>query len=365
MTRKHDGVGLQVVADLFERRILEQRLERRERFIHRELRSVVHALMAERKIPRRVRGMRERDADDGRRDRGAVGEHAQREAARGAQLPHELGQFLGRCHEPVVARGCFGRRRVLHHERTESELGEEGVRVRRRRPAVLEIADIEFHGNVGVDAQQLAARQRFSPVREQRLAVFFLRHVRRPLEERVERSVRGDQLARAFFADAGDALDVVDRVAHQREDVHDLLRHHAEFFLHAGGVVPRAFVPRVEHANPVAHELEEVLVSRHDRHAVAFRCRPLRHRADHIVGFVARVRDDGDAERLAGAVHERNLHGEVVGHGRPVRLVVGGQIVAKRAPGQIEGRGDELRRVLVEELPQHRDENINGVGGRA
>ena len=76
--------------------------------------------------------------------------------------------------------------------------------------------------------------------------------------------MRRDQLARALLADAGHALDVVDRVAHERQHVDDLVGPHAELFEHAGGVVPRAFVARVVDGDAVADELEEILVARDD-----------------------------------------------------------------------------------------------------
>src|SRR6185295_9507280 len=46
-----------------------------------------------------------------------------------------------------------------------------------------------------------------------------------------------------------------------------------------------------------------------------------------------------------------------------VRFVVGDEIVAKRAARQIEGRGDVFRLVLVQQLAEHRDEDVDRVGG--
>ena len=132
-----------------------------------------------------------------------------------------------------------------------------------------------------------------------------------------------------------------------------------------GGVVPGAFVARVEDADAVADELEEVLVARDDRDLEAGRRRLLRQRADHVVGFVAFGGEDRHAERLARRVHHRDLHRELVGHRRAVGFVVGDQVVAEGAAGQIERRGDVLRLVLVEQLPQHRDEDVDRVGGLA
>ena len=181
----------------------------------------------------------------------------------------------------------------------------------------------------------------------------------------VERSVLADQLFRAFLADARHALDVVDGVAHQRHDVDDLVGPDAELFHDAGRVVPRAVVSGIEHADAVAHELEEVLVHRDDGDVEAIGDGRFDQRADHIVGFVAIGGEDRDAERLAGGVHHRNLPGQLVRHRRAVGLVVGDQVVAEGPARQIERRGDVLRLVLPQQHPEHRDEDVDRVGGLA
>ena len=88
------------------------------------------------------------------------------------------------------------------------------------------------------------------------------------------------------------------------------------------GVVPAAFVARVVDADAVAHQLKEVLVAGDDRDLVTFRRRPLGHCPDHVVGFVALVGDDRYAKRFAGAMDERDLTGELVGHRLAIGLVV-------------------------------------------
>jgi hypothetical protein len=113
------------------------------------------------------------------------------------------------------------------------------------------------------------------------------------------------------------------------------------------------------------HELKEILIHGHDDHVVAlgggFRCQC----SDHVVGFVALGGEDGHTEGLAGGVDQRNLHGQVVGHRRAVGLVVGDHVVAKRATGEIERGGDVFGVMVVDQLPQHRDEDVHGVGRRA
>ena len=181
-------------------------------------------------------------------------------------------------------------------------------------------------------------------------------------EEVLERSVGRDQLAGALVADAGHPFDVVDRVAHQGHHVDDLLRRDAEFLLHAAGVVPGAFVARIEDADAAADELKEVLVHRDDRDVESRRRRLDRQRADDVVGLVALGGEDRNAERFAGGVHHLDLLRELVRHRRPVGLVVRRQVVAKRAAGEIEGGGDVLRLLLVHQLPQHVHEDVDGVG---
>ena len=177
-----------------------------------------------------------------------------------------------------------------------------------------------------------------------------------------ERSVFDDQFTRAFLADARHAFDVVDRVAHQREDIDDLLGRDAEFLAHAGRVIPRTFVPRVEDAEAVVHELEEVLVHRHDRD-VESGCSSLgRQRSDDIVGFEPLGVENRNAKRFAGGVHDGNLHSELVGHRRAIGFVVLHEIVAERPAGEVEGSGDVFRFVVGDQLPEHRDEDVDGVG---
>ena len=183
--------------------------------------------------------------------------------------------------------------------------------------------------------------------------------------EVVERAVFHDELARALLADPGHALDVVDRVAHEREHVDDLLGRDTELLLHGSRVVPRAFVARVEHTQAVVHELVEVLVHRHDDDVEACGGRLHGQRPDDVVGLIILGIQNGYAQRFAGGVNHRNLHGQLVGHRRAEGLVVRHDVIAKGPAGQIE-RGRDVRRLVVRyELPQHRHEDVDRVGRHA
>ena len=139
----------------------------------------------------------------------------------------------------------------------------------------------------------------------------------------------------------------------------------AELLLHALGVVPGAIVARVVDGDAVVHELEEVLVAGDDRDLEAGRHRLRRQRADHVVGLVASRGDDRHAERLAGFVDPGDLLGEIRRHRRAVGLVVGDELVAERRSRQIERGGDELRMMVLDQLAQHRHEDVDGVRGLA
>ena len=147
-------------------------------------------------------------------------------------------------------------------------------------------------------------------------------------QQRIERPVCRNQLARALLADPGNAFDVVDGVAHQREDVHHLFRGHAELGFDPFGVIPRALVARVEHADVrgIVYQLKEVLVARHDGDRPAIRHGTHGKRADDVICLETRECQHLHAERFARLVHVPDLFGEVRWHRRAVGLVVVAQL---------------------------------------
>ena len=80
----------------------------------------------------------------------------------------------------------------------------------------------ELDGHGGVDGRQALAHADALDVVLQALAVHLALHFAGALEQRVERAELLEQRLRALFADAGRAGDVVDGVAHEREQVGDL-----------------------------------------------------------------------------------------------------------------------------------------------
>ena len=152
--------------------------------------------------------------------------------------------------------------------------------------------------------------------------------VRRRGDDAVERAVLGEPLDRRLGAAFGDAGHVVDRVADQGEVIDDALGRDAELGRHAGRV--EDFVAHgVDQRHARTDQLGHVLVAGRDDDVEALRGGALRQSADHVVGFDARQGEDRPARSLDAFVDRSDLLGEVVGHRRPVGLVLGVPVVAE------------------------------------
>ena len=80
-------------------------------------------------------------------------------------------------------------------------------------------------------------------------------------------------------------------------------------------------------------ELQHVLVAGDDEDVEILLGGLARQSADHVVGFVAGIFQDGQAHGFAIAAHEGNLDGEIVGHGRALGFVSGEKLVAESGRG--------------------------------
>ena len=375
--REQDRVLLQVVSELVDRRVLEQRLQPAEHGcqfqLHRpaggteQIAGVVAARVAHWHVGGVPVRHCERDTDDCRAySRYVVGHDPEAELAGRSQPVSQRVQRLGRRHELVLVRRGRHRRRVVVDQGSERQLGEQLIAALAVGAAVGERRQIHFERHVGADRHELAASERVVPMLDEGLPLLALELCRRRVEQRVETAEAGHEVDRAFLADAGYAGYVVACIADERQHVDHLRWPHAEFLDDARLVEPGTVFPRVVHLYVrVGHELEEVLVDRHDRDVVPRGHGPDGERADHVVGFVARRREDGHAHRLARLVYPGDLFGQVIGHRGAVGLVIADDVVAKRLAPEVERRGDERRCVIGHELAQHGHEEIDRVRRRA
>ena len=211
--------------------------------------------------------------------------------------------------------------------------------------------EVELDRQVAHDRHQLAALE--DPVARlgQGQPELLGRHLVDPLEDALEAAERLDELRRGLLAHAGDARDVVGRVALERLEVDHLGRLEAVPLLDPGRVVDDRVLdarPGRHQAGPVGHELEHVEVAGDDRRVEPVALGLDGQRADDVVGLVAGQLVDRDPERLDDLADLRELVAQVVRHPLPGRLVVGELLVAEGRPGQVEGDRDVVRPDVLE-----------------
>ena len=172
------------------------------------------------------------------------------------------------------------------------------------------------------------------------------------------------QVRGGLVADAGDAGDVVGRVALEADEVRDQLGRDAVAVDHGLAVVDlrvRDAAGRGHDPHAVVDELVGVAVAGHDHHGHAALLGLLGEGGDHVVGLVALDRDVRVAEGLYERTEMRPLELQEVRSGAALRLVVGADLLAARharVPHDDDGHLAEVR----EDLHEHRREAENGVG---
>jgi hypothetical protein len=163
--------------------------------------------------------------------------------------------------------------RVLREQPSEFELGEEPAQLLGRgwHPAQLAHGQGQHHIVAKPDkfARQRQLRARLGDGLA--LLAFDLLDVR---QHAVERAVGRDELRRGLGPDARDAGDIVDRVAHEREQVAELLGENAPFLFDLGRAQQSVF-HGVEELHILGAQLHEILVGRadHNRQILALAAR--------------------------------------------------------------------------------------------
>ena len=215
-----------------------------------------------------------------------------------------------------------------------------------------------------VELHELSRDTRLLGVLDQSFAPLRLLDLGRADEQRFEIAIFGDELCRGLDADAGDARHVVDRVARQRLHFDDLLGRHAEFLDHFGNT-DAAVLHGVVHRHAIGHQLHQVFVGGHDGGRRAALAGLAHISRDQVVGLEAGLLEAGQIERTHRFADQSELRNEIVRRGRPLRLVVGIELVAERDFGLVEDdrevRRPVVRRHVAHQLPQHVAESEHGV----
>jgi hypothetical protein len=166
----------------------------------------------------------------------------------------------------------------------------------------------------------------------------------------------------AVFGPHFHARHVVDRVAHQRQQVDDLVGAHAELLHHRRIRIHAAAGHGVDQLDARAHQLGEVLVAGGNGHLQVLRQALQGQRADHIVGFHAGDAQDADAQRLDDAAHRLDLAAQLIGHRRAVGLVLVVQVVTEGLARRIDHERD-VGRAFLQRRTQHVDHAEQRAGG--
>ncbi len=121
---------------------------------------------------------------------------------------------------------------------------------------------------------------------------------------------------------------------------------------------------RVQHRHVVADQLQRVAVTGDHQHPVALVLGLGGQRRDDVVGLEARLGEHRDAQRAKDFLGDVDLTAELVGRRGPVGLVLRVALGAERLPRHVERRGDVRRRLVAQQVDQHRGEAVDRVGGQ-
>ena len=401
-TGHHLHVVFDVLADLQDTVVLQQRLQARQRLGHGNLAGqkrlgpeeiAISALMGQRHIAGDAGLQRQGDADqlgqhgivrggDGIEGDGAdpprtrdpfieAGDILDQHIGMGALEPG--GQWLvGLAHSDRRWRPRLGRLQRIggghrqagfHPGQSGAELieGEEGEQHIRHELAPDEILERGRQSHIVPEAHQLAAGAGERGIGDQRLAALRLLDLAGAVEQGVEIAIGIDQLRRRLDADAGHPRHIVGRIPGQGLDIHDLVRPDAEL-LPDLGLADAPVLDRVQHGDIAADELHQILVGGDDGDDVAPRRGRLGIGCDQIVGLIAL---ELDGRHVAGAgrlADQRELRQELGRRGRTMGLVIGIDLAAEGSPSRIEDDGDDLGLGVLHQPQQHVGEAIDCVG---
>ncbi len=177
-------------------------------------------------------------------------------------------------------------------------------------------------------------------------------------------SVVRHQFHGRFRADTGNAGNVVGTVPGKAQHVHELLRRKPVIGLHGVHVNDHIFHGVPDDAVFV-HKLDKILVPGDHDHLEALFHGHFCKCTHKIVRFHALFFHDRDVHGTNDFFDVRNLGGEILVHGRPVRLVLLVDLVPERGAFCIEKHAHVFRTFVMEQLEKNPGETERGVGGMA
>ena len=196
-------------------------------------------------------------------------------------------------------------------------------------------------GTVRAHGHEIPRQQRQLAMLAQLLAHRIARYFGEALVHRVECAEAGNQLDGGLLADTRHAGDVIGAVPHQRQHIANLVRADSPFLPHLVGSHPIVFLTaarRTEQPHAFAHQLQQVLVARHEGNVESVGITPMCEGAHDVVGLESGLFEDRQAQRLRQRFDDRQLRQQVLRHRLAVRLVLWVAIVPLGGSGTVPGQ---------------------------
>ena len=178
----------------------------------------------------------------------------------------------------------------------------------------------------------------------------------------VEVAILAQQFGRRFFADAGDARDIVRAVAHHRFEIHQLAWLKPPFFAESRHIPDLVVIASLRqlHPNMGTKQLQDIAVAGRDMHIQTHLDRLPAYRAQHIIGLHVghgQLRDVKGLDKFTNAIE---LASQVVGHFLARRLVLGVNLLA-RAQAFVKCDRKVLGLIMLIDIQQRSAEAIDGA----
>ena len=239
--------------------------------------------------------------------------------------------------DPQMLGDAAGKRAELH-------LPEEFQQGARLGVAHFQVVQCLGHRHPVIQRHQLLRQPDLVGEFDQGLAALGLLDLFGPGQKRVQVAVFIDQQGRRLHPDPRRAGDVVDAVARQRLHIDHPFGADAEFCLDTLAVDAQV-LHRIQHLDPAADQLHQVLVGTDDRAAPPGLARLPGQCGDDVIGLVSLKLEAGDVEGAGRLAGQGDLRAQVFGHLVPVGLVEVVDIVAERVRSLVEHHRRMGRRI--------------------
>ncbi len=162
----------------------------------------------------------------------------------------------------------------------------------------------------------------------------------------------------------GHSRQVVARLSHERGELRVAVGGDEVLVLDGRRGHPREVghpLARVEHRDVVVDELEGVAVAGDDQHVQAVLDGLRGQRRDDVVSLVAVQLEVDHVQGVENFLDERHLPRELGRRGGAIALVLRVQLHAERLAGHVERHGEVGRRLVAEQVDEHRGEPVHPV----